>query len=50
MAIKVLKGEKIENITAESPRKIYIAINQASAKKLNITFPGDILGSAKVTN
>ncbi|MCX7922140.1 MAG: hypothetical protein N3B21_09040 [Clostridia bacterium] len=46
MAVKVLKGESIGNLTAENPRKIDIVLNQKRAKDLKIEFPADILGSA----
>lgn len=48
MATKILNGEKVENVTAEYPRKTHIVINLKAAKDLNVTIPADIIGSAKI--
>jgi len=48
MTIKILSGEKVQNINAEEPRKTSIVLNQKRAEQLGITFPVDVLGSAKV--
>lgn len=46
IAVRLLKGEKVENIPAEEPSKINIDLNQKRAKDFGIEFPSDILGSA----
>ena len=46
IAVRVLKGESIKDIKAEGPKTIVIVLNQKTAKKLNIEFPADVLGSA----
>lgn len=46
LAIKVLQGEKVENMNAIYPRKIVVVLNQQRAKELNVQFPPDVLGSA----
>ena len=46
MAARILKGEKINSVKAEEPKKINIAVNTKNAEQLGINFPADVLGSA----
>jgi putative ABC transport system substrate-binding protein len=46
MAVKILDGEKTENVTAQAPRKINIVLNQKNAEENNIEIPLKILTSA----
>ncbi len=47
MAIRILDGETIENIQAESPKKVHIILNIERAKELGIEISAEILGSAR---
>jgi ABC-type uncharacterized transport system substrate-binding protein len=48
LAARVLQGEPIQSIKAESPQKISIALNRKTATKLGIVFPTKVLGLANV--
>lgn len=48
MASRILSGAKPDSIAPADPRKIVIIVNQETARKLGITFNGDILQRARV--
>jgi ABC-type uncharacterized transport system substrate-binding protein len=48
MAVRVLKGEPIQAIKAEYPRKTLIALNRKTADFMDITFSLDVLKLANV--
>ena len=48
MAARVLKGEDINTIKAEYPRKTLVALNRKTADAMGIIFPPDVLNLANV--
>lgn len=48
MAVRVLNGENIKDIKAESPEKIVLAINKKTGDDCGIQFPADVLGSSVI--
>ncbi len=46
MAVRVLKGEKPQNMAVESQKEFSITINQKNADLLGITIPADLLSKA----
>ncbi len=46
MAVQILEGEKIENMTAQAPRKVNVVLNQKNAEENNIDIPLNVLTGA----
>lgn len=46
MMVRILKGEKVQSIKVEEPKKINIEINKKRADMLGISLPPEVLGGA----